>query len=226
MESMMNSKLFQLKITLQHCHVKVWRKFVVPADIKLNQLHDAVQTVMGWQQCHLHEFELGGERYGMPDPDGFDDDDEVLPEKQYRLDKLVCEGHGRFKYVYDFGDNWEHIISIESFDYQDDSGRILFCLKGSGSCPPEDVGSTPGYEDFCTAINDTAHPDHDSMKEWVYGFCGYPKTMTWPDGFDIDCVNKRLAVNEAKLKLATAPKKKPAAANKKKPVYMWLPPKE
>jgi hypothetical protein len=99
-------------------------------------------------------------------------------------------------------------------------------LKGSGSCPPEDVGSTPGYEDFCTAINDTAHPDHDSMKEWVYGFCGYPKTMTWPNGFDIDCVNKRLAVNEAKLKLATAPKKKPAAANKKKPVYMWLPPKE
>lgn len=26
---------------------------------------------MGWSDSHLHEFEIAGERYGMPDPDGW-----------------------------------------------------------------------------------------------------------------------------------------------------------
>ncbi len=35
----------------------------------LGKLHDVIQATMGWSDCHLHEFELGGERYGIPDPD-------------------------------------------------------------------------------------------------------------------------------------------------------------
>jgi hypothetical protein len=149
-----------------------------------------------------------------------------MRNKKYRLNQLAAAGVAGFLYIYDFGDGWEHEIDIESFDYRDDSGRILFCLGGKGSCPPEDVGGAPGYEDFCAAINNKSHPEHEDMKEWVYS-CGYPKTMTWPDGFDLAAVNKRLAADEKTLKPAAVPKNKTAAAKDKKSTarrWMWMPP--
>ena len=187
----MGATLFQLRITLKNCHVKIWRKFVVPADIKLDKLHRVIQTVMGWTDSHLHEFVIGGERFGVPDPED-DWDEEIIAEKKCRLDRMLSPGFKQFKYVYDFGDDWEHVIKVESLDYRNESGRTIFCVDGRGTCPPEDVGSTPGYEDFCAAINTAGHPEHEEMKAWVHG-CGYPGTAVWPDGFNIDEVNEILA---------------------------------
>jgi hypothetical protein len=75
----MGTTLFRLKITLLDCHVKIWRKLVVPANIKLNHLHDAIQTAMGWTDSHLHVFEIGGMSYGIPSPDDFDDEEQKVP---------------------------------------------------------------------------------------------------------------------------------------------------
>ena len=84
---------------------------------------------------------------------------------------------------------WEHTVKVESLDHRDETGRNIFCLDGKGTCPPEDVGSTPGYADFCEAINNPAHPEHESMKEWI----GDEKT-TCPDGFNLEDVNQWLMV--------------------------------
>lgn len=200
----MSTKLFKLKVTLCACHVKIWRKVVVPANIKLNELHNIIQDVMGWHNAHLHEFIILGMHYGVPHPEDWE---EVLPEKKFRLNQLVKLGWDQFEYVYDFGDDWRHTIKVESFDYKDDSGKTIFCLNGKGTCPPEDVGSSYGYDDFCDAINDKSHPEHNEMREWVHGFCGYPEDTAWPDGFEIDRINARLAVHEKKVKSAPAKKK-------------------
>jgi len=38
----------------------------------------------------------------------------------------------------------------------------------AGTCPPEDVGGAPGYEEFLKAMADPKHPEHNELKEW-YG---------------------------------------------------------
>ena len=61
-------------------------------------------------------------------------------------------------------------------------------------------GGTYGYEDFCEAINNPKHPEHESMKEWA-------GDGTWPDGFKPEEVNPWLAAYAETL---PKPKKKTA----------------
>jgi hypothetical protein len=63
---------YQLKITLDGSDPPIWRRFQVPASITLANLHFIIQTVMGWQNYHLHEFEIGKRRFmDAEDPMGF-----------------------------------------------------------------------------------------------------------------------------------------------------------
>lgn len=57
-----------LHIALKHIKPVVWRRVIVPANITLNRLHRVIQAAMGWEDLHLHEFEIAGTRYGHPDP--------------------------------------------------------------------------------------------------------------------------------------------------------------
>ena len=59
----MNERLYLLKIRLLEIEPEIWRRFVVPADITLDRLHDVIQIVMGWTDSHLHEFTIGKKRY-------------------------------------------------------------------------------------------------------------------------------------------------------------------
>ncbi len=58
-------QVYQLKITLQHIRPPVWRRVQVK-DCTLTKLHEIIQVCMGWDDYHLHEFDVGGERYGDP----------------------------------------------------------------------------------------------------------------------------------------------------------------
>ena len=57
----------QLKIELAWIKPVIWRRIIVPETMTLGKLHDAIQAAMGWCDCHLHEFEIAGERYGIPE---------------------------------------------------------------------------------------------------------------------------------------------------------------
>ena len=63
------------------------------------------------------------------------------------------------------------------------------CLKGSGACPPEDIGGVVGYTMFLDAISDPEHPEHESMLEWIAGDIdsGFD-----PEYFDLAEVNNLL----------------------------------
>jgi Plasmid pRiA4b ORF-3-like protein len=60
---------YQLTITLADIQPPIWRRVLVPGVLTLDQLHHLIQQLMGWINAHLHEFVIGGQRYGMPDPD-------------------------------------------------------------------------------------------------------------------------------------------------------------
>src|SRR3954463_2237410 len=138
------TKIFELEIVLAEVEPLVRRRLQVPGDVDLAVLHEVVQSAMGWTNSHLHEFEIAGRRYGIPDPDW--DGQEIVDEARGKLFRLVKQGD-RFGYLYDFGDNWAHHLSVDKVVAAEPGVRYPRCIAGEGACPPEDVGGTWGYEE-------------------------------------------------------------------------------
>lgn len=105
--------IFQFKITLVEAEPAIWRRTQV-ADCTLDRFHEHIQTEMGWTNSHLHEFEVHGARYGDPDllDDGFEEAD-CEDSRKIILSEVLHGQRRGFRYVYDFGDNWEHEILLE-----------------------------------------------------------------------------------------------------------------
>jgi len=52
------SDVLRVRVTLQEsAYPVVWRRLLVPADIRLDRLHQVLGAAMGWEDCHLHVFE-------------------------------------------------------------------------------------------------------------------------------------------------------------------------
>src|SRR5512135_3295200 len=60
--------IYQFKVTLNESNPRIWRRIQVP-DCTLGELHEVLQVVMGWEDCHLHQFVVRGESYGPLDPE-------------------------------------------------------------------------------------------------------------------------------------------------------------
>jgi hypothetical protein len=156
-------QIFQLRITLADVTPSVWRRVLVPGGYTLDRVHRVFQHAFGWQDCHLHSFDIDGIQYGQPDPDG------GLPlrdELDIRLDAVTAKG-GRFVYTYDFGDWWEHDVTVEDVFGADPDERYPRCTGGERACPPEDVGGPAGYRNLLAALADPRHPEHVPMRSWL-----------------------------------------------------------
>jgi hypothetical protein len=141
----MNERFYLLKIQLLDIEPSIWRRFVVPASITLDRLHDAIQIVMGWTDSHLHEFTIGNKQY-TEYPESKEDG---LACGRYRLGDLIKQKGRTFRYLYDFGDVWEHeLVLDESRYFNPELNSELACLDGRRGCPPEDAGGVPGYIEF------------------------------------------------------------------------------
>ena len=177
------AKIYTLHVELQDLQPLIWRRLQVPTAIALTRLHDVLQAAMGWTDSHLHSFKFGEREFS--DADDELDELNILPEKGRRLDVLLGKAMRDFSYMYDFGDSWDHRIVVESIDSAKPDWPYPLCIAGARACPPEDVGGTGGYQDFCETIADPSHEEHDSMLVWVGGAFD-------PEGFDINCINREL----------------------------------
>ena len=162
------SHIARLKITLDDVRPAVLRRVEVPVSILLSDLHLVIQTVMPWWNYHLYEFRVREVRWGVPDPE-FDwpGSPRVLPAKKATLADLIgATGAKSLKYLYDFGDGWEHSVRIEKI-IEPETGASYPRLAGAkGRCPPEDAGGPPGYEAYLEAIGDPGHENHEDMIRW------------------------------------------------------------
>jgi hypothetical protein len=160
------ARAFMLKITVRGSKPPIWRRFVVDGRISLMELHGVIQTVMGWYDCHLHDFEISGRRYTNPETlDGFDD--EFLDEAEYALCDVVRRQGTKFKYLYDFGDGWNHDLLLEDITPLDPAVNYPVCLSGKRACPPEDCGGVFGYYNLLEILKNPEHPEHKDYKEWA-----------------------------------------------------------
>lgn len=159
-------KTTRLRVTLRDVKPAVVRVLDVPSAVTLPELHDLLQVGLGWTDSHLHQFDTGQARYGIPDPDFADLDTDLHDERTATLRDLPA----RFTYQYDFGDSWDHDIEVLGV-----GGREPSCVDGDGACPPEDCGGAPGYDEFRAAIADPTHPEHQHLRTWA---------GPWTDTFD------------------------------------------
>jgi len=150
-----------VKVTLRGSTAPVvWRRLRVPADIRLDRFHQVLGAAMGWQDCHLHVFERGEERYGYPDADI-----EIDDHRGKTLGDLLAVPGDRLDYEYDFGDDWRHLIVLEARGADGDA--TARCLDGVGRCPPEDVGGLSGYEELRRVLANPRDAEHEHMLGWL-----------------------------------------------------------
>jgi hypothetical protein len=159
-------RTLQLKIILKGSKPPIWRRVLVPDNITLGDLHLAIQIAMGWSDSHMHQFtDRDGQCYGVSNPDwDFEpmrDEDSLLIRKLFKAEKTSLV------YEYDFGDGWEHAVTLEKFLPFDPQQTLPVCLKAVGACPPEDVGGIYGYYNFLNAYSDPEHPEHENCREWM-----------------------------------------------------------
>lgn len=171
---MSNKQVLQFKITLSYSTPPIWRRIQIADSCTFWDLHVAIQNVMGWQDSHLHQFSVVNpdtrhkESIGIPVDDGFNDINMLAGWELKVIDYIKSTENKKFTYLYDFGDNWNHLIEFEG-ESEKQQSKYPVCLDGARACPPDDIGGVPGYENFLEAINDTSHEEHEEYLEWVGG---------------------------------------------------------
>ena len=175
--------LYRLHVELLDISPSIWRRLRVPGWITLAKLHLVLQAAMGWTNSHLHQFEIAGTDYGVPDDEW--PELVVVDDRRVTLAAAIGAKVTDFRYEYDFGDGWEHSIHVEAHEPVENHVQHLLCLAGANACPPEDVGGPGGYADFLEALDDPQHPEHDAYLSW----CGGAFDR---EGFDLNSVNSAL----------------------------------
>jgi hypothetical protein len=134
----------------------------------------ALQDAMGWLDYHLHVFRVAGpgaseEQIGIPDDDPFEDEKPALPGWEIPITRCFSRPGTTVPYEYDFGDGWEHELTLEAVLPRQPGQKYPLCVDGARACPPEDCGGVHGYENLLTVIQDPTHEEHESMLEWLGG---------------------------------------------------------
>jgi hypothetical protein len=157
--------IVRLKITLDDVKPAVLRRIEVPFDVRLDRLHLAIQAAMGWTNSHLYEIRAGDVGWGIPDDNWRDG---PLDARNARLgDVLEDIGTKTLRYLYDFGDGWDHTIKVERLFDPEPGVAYPRLIEASGRCPPEDSGGPWGYAELLDAIGDSKHERHAEFKEWI-----------------------------------------------------------
>lgn len=132
-----------LEVSLRGIQPRIWRRIEISSDLTLADLHEAIQTAMGWTNSHLHMFIApDGRSFGSPTEY---DDLKMVNEKKVRIGAPLQDKGDKLEYEYDFGDGWGHTIKVRKVQVAIDPEAPPRCVAGARACPPEDCGGVWGY---------------------------------------------------------------------------------
>ncbi len=169
------NQVYQFKIVLNDIKPLIWRQIQVQEYYSFWDLHVAIQDVMPWKDYHLHEFKITDSktgnivRIGIPDEESLiaSMNEPLLPEWNINISDYFSLENSKADYFYDFGDDWQHTITLEKILPKTDGEKYPICIAGERTCPPEDCGGIPGYFDFLEAIKNPYHERYQEMLEWL-----------------------------------------------------------
>lgn len=167
-------QVYQFKVILKGVKPPVWRRIQVPETYTFWDLHVAVQDAMGWDDYHLHQFEIIDPRYGDKRNIGIPDEDDDYYNKtlagwRQKIVDWFSPVNAAADYMYDFGDGWEHKITFEKIVTREKDTKYPVCIGGKRACPPEDCGGDCGYENLLEIISNPNHEEYKEMTEWLSG---------------------------------------------------------
>lgn len=160
---------FELRVELVGSAPPIWRRLSLPGEVTLDRVHDILQAAFGWTNSHLHRFSPTDDRYG-PSPIvtqyDLDEGDTGILEGTVRLDQFVDSVGDSFWYTYDFGDDWEHRVVVESVSELDPGDAGPRCVAGERMGPPEDCGGIHSYEHALDVYRTPGHADAEDLAEF------------------------------------------------------------
>ncbi|MDP2430563.1 MAG: plasmid pRiA4b ORF-3 family protein [Pseudomonadota bacterium] len=186
--SLSTPNIFSVRVELLDVKPVVWRELILDGRTRLAALHHIIQAAMGWTDAHLHEFEIREQLYGELKPEIPDFDHASKPrldERKFRLNQLLTIGD-TFLYRYDYGDNWQHQVTVIDIDDGGDPAHadgLVLITAGGQACPPEDAGGSSGYQNMLTTWE--AAPYGQAAKE-IQEWAGLDFD---PDRFDRHAAN-------------------------------------
>ena len=81
-----------------------------------------------------------------------------------RLRDVLKPGKTVIDYTYDFGDCWEHRLTVTDVRAGQPGVSYPRYIGGERNGPPEDCGGIPGFYEWLEAISDPTHEGHVKLK--------------------------------------------------------------
>lgn len=192
----LHPSLLTLRVDIVGAHPPIWRRLELRGDLSLADVHEHLQAAFGWLSGHLHRFDAPGSSsrrtpYFLTEFD-IDEGETGTDERDARLDQVLRKPGETLRYTYDFGDNWEHDLKVESMRPATDDDPAALCTGGRGACPPEDVGGIHTWNELAAALRADADPAHltgelQMYADWLPIGCD-------PDGFTVAEANQSISL--------------------------------
>lgn len=187
----MPNRVARIRIELRRSKPRIWRRIDVPLSYTLLSLHYVIQVAFDWHGGHLYEFQIADREFtdldlAEGDPFGWAPED----ASKVRLEEVVKWGVKKFNYTYDFGDNWEHIVTVLRVLDAKAGTDYPALVAGANRSAIEDVGGIWGFYNLAAAAADPDHPEREELMEWAGEDLVENFDLT---DFDADWVRSRLA---------------------------------
>lgn len=146
----MRQAIFIFKVALTE-YEDIWRRIALRGGHTLDDLHEAIFDAFDRDDEHLYSFffpklgskgrplKQGAVEYTHPEaaegPDEFDEG--AADASETKLASLGLKRRQVFTYLFDWGDEWQHEITVEQIDAEPDKGKYPRVLEKHGKSPPQ-----------------------------------------------------------------------------------------
>lgn len=170
-----------------------------------------LQIVMNWEKRYPYQFDDGLFWYGQ---DFIDDFDQFVPGGQDDTETLLTEVASQVGASFDYNYHlhlitleglWLLRIQAEEILPATKAPQVPRCLGGKRASPLEDIPGIRDYEDCLMSLRNPKYPRHQEACELLGADFD-------PEAFDIDEVNRRLAMLETFRRQPESWRKKPSEA--------------
>ena len=179
-------RTFVYKVSIHGAHPPVWRRITVPENRTLGELHEILQVVFDWDDMHLHEFSTAQGLVGRVQESLF------YGSTESEFDEAsfpISEAGSKFVYTYDFGDNWEHVITLEKILEEENLHPRVIKWKGDNFV--EDCGGVWMANEAIAMLQEKEDPQEAGDEEDAFED-EWDEEMEVINPFDLEETNRRL----------------------------------
>ncbi|MBT8360325.1 MAG: plasmid pRiA4b ORF-3 family protein [Deltaproteobacteria bacterium] len=155
---MEKEQLYVLKVSLSHAK-RIWRRIEILGSQSLDQLHETIFQAFDRDDPHMYSFYLTkagsksrkrfAEAPEFTHPFAIEEDfgwgyKKLQDATKTKISELQLVKKGTFEYLFDFGDEWLHQITVEKILDLYPSEDYPKITEKKGSSPPQ----YPDYDDY------------------------------------------------------------------------------